>query len=370
VSDEKKALIYIPDISGFTRFVNATEIHHSQHIIEELLEVLLESNNLNLEVSEIEGDAILFYRTGEPPQPDQIGEQIKKMFINFHSYLQVIERDTVCQCGACRTVSRLTIKFFIHFGEIGISKIREHTKLMGKNIILSHRLMKNDIESDEYLLMTTEFTQLQDGSQMKASLNWSDLKEGKITYDHIGEVAYQYIELSSLRDQIKPVKPASDAEKYKNPIVFSTHIDAPMDFVYRIVTDLALRTRWSEGLNKLTYDENEIPRLGSKHICDLSAGLVELETVQNKRQGKKIEYAEKATKSYIFPKATTFFIIEDDNGETKFSAQFHYKRIFVIGWVIDLILSKNLEKNFQKSAKNLKNFCEAEIITKQTQQYT
>jgi hypothetical protein len=241
---------------------------------------------------------------------------------------------------------------------------------MGKNIILAHRLMKNNIESDEYLLMTTEFTKLQDEAQMKASMNWSELKEGKISYDHIGEVSYHYIELSSLCDQIKPVKPASDTEKFKNPIVSSTHIDAPMDFVYRIIIDLTLRTSWSEGLKKITYDEKEIPRLGSKHICDLSAGLVELETIQNKRQDNKIEYAEKATKSYIFPKATTIFIIEDDNGETKFSVQFHYKRIFLIGWVIDLILRKKLEKRFQKSGQNLKKFCETEKITRQTQQYT
>ena len=83
LSEEKKALLYIPDISGFTRFVNDTEIQHSQHIIEELLEVILQSNELNLEVSEIEGDAVLFYREGEPPQPVQISEQIKSMFFNF-----------------------------------------------------------------------------------------------------------------------------------------------------------------------------------------------------------------------------------------------------------------------------------------------
>ncbi len=40
MSDDN-ALIFTPDISGFTRFVNETEIQHSQHIIEKLLEVIL-----------------------------------------------------------------------------------------------------------------------------------------------------------------------------------------------------------------------------------------------------------------------------------------------------------------------------------------
>jgi len=369
VNEEKRALIYIPDISGFTRFVNETEIQHSQHIIEELLEVLLESNNLNLDVSEIEGDAILFYREGDPPQPDQIGEQIQSMFLNFHSYLRIIERDTICQCGACRTASKLTLKFFVHYGEIGISKIRDHTKLMGKDIILAHRLMKNNVKSDEYLLMTETYVNHYEKSKFEQHLNWSDIQEGKISYEHIGEVFYKYIELSSLRSQLNPIMPPPDVEKFSNPIESVTRIEVPTEFAYRIIVDLALRTRWSEGLNKISYDEKEIPRIGSKHICDLSAGLVELETVQNKRTNKNIEYVERATKSFLFPGATTFYILKEDQGATNIQMQFHYKRRFILGWLLDLFFRKKLEENFVKSGQNLKRLCEEEIIIKQKQQY-
>jgi hypothetical protein len=36
------ALIFIPDISGFTEFVTFTEINHAKHIIEELLSVIID----------------------------------------------------------------------------------------------------------------------------------------------------------------------------------------------------------------------------------------------------------------------------------------------------------------------------------------
>jgi hypothetical protein len=134
-----------------------------------------------------------------------------------------------------------------------------------------------------------------------------------------------------------------------------------MDYAYRLVTDLSLRTRWTEGLNKITYDENEIPRIGSKHICDLSTGFIELETVQNKRTKKNIEFAERATKSLIFPGATTFFILEEIKNVTNFKVQFHYKRRFLIGWLIDLIFRNKLSKNFAKSGQNFKKLCEKEI---------
>ena len=53
----KPSLLFIPDISGFTDFVNSTEVAHSQHVIEELLELIIANDELGLTVSEIEGDA-------------------------------------------------------------------------------------------------------------------------------------------------------------------------------------------------------------------------------------------------------------------------------------------------------------------------
>ena len=43
---ENKGLLFIPDISGFTRFVNETEIEHSRLIIQELLELLINANQI------------------------------------------------------------------------------------------------------------------------------------------------------------------------------------------------------------------------------------------------------------------------------------------------------------------------------------
>src|SRR5688500_20320658 len=72
VDMETKGLLFIPDISGFTRFVTDMEIEHSRHIIQELLEILIDSNEIGLEISEIEGDAILFYKFGQSPDLQQL----------------------------------------------------------------------------------------------------------------------------------------------------------------------------------------------------------------------------------------------------------------------------------------------------------
>src|SRR5258705_11421522 len=81
---DNKGLIFIPDISGFTRFINETEIEHSRHIIQELLEIIINANQTGLEISEIEGDAILFYRYGNAPNLQELYKQVEKMFWEFH----------------------------------------------------------------------------------------------------------------------------------------------------------------------------------------------------------------------------------------------------------------------------------------------
>jgi hypothetical protein len=92
-----QGLLFIPDISGFTQFINQTEIEHNRHIIQELLENLINSNCLNLKISEIEGDAILFYRFGAPPAIHEIYKQVEMMFCNFHKQLKQYAQRRICQ---------------------------------------------------------------------------------------------------------------------------------------------------------------------------------------------------------------------------------------------------------------------------------
>src|SRR6187402_2892293 len=94
----KSALLFIPDISGFTQFVSDMEISHSQHIIEELLESLIDANELDMKVMEIEGDAIFFYLLRDSINPKEIASQSRKMFLAFHQQLRKYDLSRICDC--------------------------------------------------------------------------------------------------------------------------------------------------------------------------------------------------------------------------------------------------------------------------------
>ena len=127
------------------------------------MEIIFAANRLNLTVSEIEGDAVFFYRKGEPPTLHELIEQIKNMFLDFHTQLKVIQRDNVCQCGACRSAVNLSLKFIAHLWAIlSETVIQNFTKIMGSDVILAHRLLKNNIGETEYMLLTDKYLQTQE----------------------------------------------------------------------------------------------------------------------------------------------------------------------------------------------------------------
>jgi len=148
------SLLFIPDISGFTHFVHNTEIAHSQHVISELLEVLVNANTQNLKLAEVEGDALFFYKENEIPSQEKLLAQIETMFTAFYSHLRMLEKNRICPCNACATASDLQLKIIKHSGDLQFITVQEKKKPFGRWVIEVYRLLKNSINSENYALLS------------------------------------------------------------------------------------------------------------------------------------------------------------------------------------------------------------------------
>ena len=200
---DNKGLIFIPDISGFTRFVNAVEIDHSRHIIQELLEVIINSNQIGLEISEIEGDAILFYKYGEKPGLEEIYRQVEKMFCEFHKHLIAYDHRRLCQCKACAGAIELSLKVITHYGEFTGYNVKNFSKLIGKDIIVAHQLLKNDIEQHEYWLITDGLSEKKVIAHLPETLDWSK----SVKQTETGNIPFEYTQLGHLKNALTPDPP-------------------------------------------------------------------------------------------------------------------------------------------------------------------
>ncbi|WP_344830565.1 DUF2652 domain-containing protein [Chryseobacterium ginsenosidimutans] len=143
----EEGIIIIPDISGYTDFVNSICIEAGRYITRELLSTILQANNIGMNVSEIEGDAILFYKFGRKPPVQKILKLYESMLKSFTIKLKEIESIIGYDLG-------LSLKLVAHYGTFSEYTIGTFKKLYGEPIVKTHALLKNTIKSKTYILMT------------------------------------------------------------------------------------------------------------------------------------------------------------------------------------------------------------------------
>ena len=344
---EHKGLLFIPDISGFTRFVSETEIDHSRRIIQELLEVVVDSNQLGLDVSEIEGDAVLFFKFGASPDLKQLYEQVARTFRAFHERLAAYEIRRFCQCRACVATGSLTLKIITHYGEFTSYNVRTFNKLIGKDVIVAHQLLKNDIDQHEYWLITPDLLQVGPPTDLPGWIEWN--RGSKSTEN--GDVPFQYTPLSELRRNLT-LRPLRDLELPSKTRMFT----ASRDYAAHIITlfhatgDFTHRSRWQEGVRRVEEVSHYLPRVGMQCRRVMEDGQVTVYASSYSFQPDRIEFSETDADR----NASSHFTLEKlDTYRTRLTVDFYLKRGPVRELLFTMRKKKAMEASLNRSLLNL-----------------
>ncbi len=144
--------LFIIDISGYTRFLVNTDLVHGKETITDILNKLYDFSPKELSLNKVEGDALFFYSTTlSIERLCQISRDIYNYF--KHEVLtSVSHKHNTCPFTLCRHINDLSIKFFIHEGEVAFHKVCNFDEMIGKAVIEIHRVMKNSVNSDSYIL--------------------------------------------------------------------------------------------------------------------------------------------------------------------------------------------------------------------------
>ena len=346
-------LFFIPDLGGFTKFIAETEIQHSQHIVKELLELLVDANTLGMKVSEFEGDAVLFFRKGAAPSLDDLVRQSRKMYLDLHTYLKKFEYMRVCQCGACAGAGGITLKMVAHFGSAGTMQVKDHVKFVGKDIIIAHRLLKNSVDMREYLLVTQPtLVTLADPDSHLASF-----ADGADAYDSLGTIEYRVRPLDGYLGEVKvePPKPAG----LKNPrkmAQLNRIVDAPMEQIYQRLIDLPARMDWIDGVTKVEMvgDKNYV---GQTHRCVRGEEGVALTTTEVKVTESTMELWETDQKKVS---ACRYLLTRLPDGKTDLAVELYVQDNPIVRTIFRLLMQKKLTAFFSNSIANLATLCEKE----------
>ena len=353
----EKSLLFIPDITGFTRFVNETEIDHSQHIIQELIDVMLEANTIELEVAEVEGDAIFFYKK-DRVSFEVLRNQAKKVFLAFHTHLKLYENQRICNCGACSSAVSLKLKFVVHAGPLGfVSYGDRKPKPHGKEVVAIHRLLKNDIEKPEYVLYSENYLEMEDERSWVDTLK---LNPGLIRDKELGPIGFQFEDIEEWNGEVEEPILQLFQQKDFSTIEQSINISQDIDKTYQIVSDFKYRSLWNRDADEFKFDENEINRIGTEHLCVVDGKNILFETTSLRLEDNPYVYGEKIKSNSPFKEVANYFILEKNPDDSiKVTLQFRitpgnlFKRL-----IVPLIKGK-IQKQLTKTLNNLKEVCES-----------
>tara|TARA_R110000744_G_scaffold292190_1_gene402760 strand:+ start:8206 stop:8808 length:603 start_codon:yes stop_codon:yes gene_type:complete len=189
-----EGIIFIVDISGYSKFVKEIDNEIGIEVISDLLHTIIKANYLSFRISEIEGDAILFYKL------DHI-YPIRKILLQFEVMLKEFNKKIDYYKNLYHNVTSLSLKLVVHYGTIGKFSIEGFNKLFGNTLVEAHRLLKNSIPYKTYTLITKTYQEKLEQLEVDTSKYLNAVQH----FDHydIGKLYYSFFPYKTSEFQIK-----------------------------------------------------------------------------------------------------------------------------------------------------------------------
>ena len=198
----ERALLLIADIGGYTDYMRAhrMSLAHAEVNTARLLEAVIDAAD-GFELIEIEGDAAFLSRPADGAVTiGAMSDAVVAMHRAFHRERRYVAAN-LCPCDGCTQTDNLKLKFVAHVGEVATQTIRDRRKLVGIDVILVHRLLKNSVPAPEYVLCSEELYRAGGASLSER------MQEGSQDLEGIGPVRTYFADMA---DVAGPPPPAPE----------------------------------------------------------------------------------------------------------------------------------------------------------------
>jgi hypothetical protein len=199
----QQGFLIISDITGYSKYVNESELEHARDSLAALLNLLIQHTQSPLVISKLEGDAVFSYApAGGFLQGQSLLDMIETTYVSFRKALELMVLNTTCPCNACRNLPNLDLKFFVHYGSYMTQKLGSFTELVGNDVNLVHRLAKNQIKEKMGFKAYAAFTQ-----SVMDVLGLADFQNSltphRETFADVGEVQMYVDDMHTVWERLK-----------------------------------------------------------------------------------------------------------------------------------------------------------------------
>lgn len=157
VARHRTGTLLLADISGYTGFLGAVADAHRDIILEaeqppaaygvvsHLLDTIVTAIGPAFRLAKLEGDAVFAVAEGDVPHGEPLLDTVRGWYRAFQAGLASARDAWTCSCEACVRIGELDLKFIVHHGSWIAQSIVGQEELLGPDVNLAHRLLKNHV---------------------------------------------------------------------------------------------------------------------------------------------------------------------------------------------------------------------------------
>lgn len=312
LSRPESACLLIADISGYTSYLAGAELDHAQDILADLMTTVVGALRPGFRLAKLEGDAAFVYVLTERIDGSQLLDTVERTYFAFRRRLRDIAQATSCACNACVLMPKLDLKIIAHHGSIIRHKVAGREELVGSDVIVAHRFLKNHVVDR---LGMPAYALFSDACMATMAVDPVALgmTQYRDTYDDLGEVGAWVHDLGSAWTTELERRRRIVSEQEAG-FVYESIQPAPRDIVWSFLTDPSIRPRWQAGVTGV----DELPTtprrgVGTTNHCMHGADVI-VEEILDWRPPDYVTH--RSTMSNGF-KAMSSFVLEDAPGGTR-----------------------------------------------------
>jgi Protein of unknown function (DUF2652) len=198
--------LLLADISGYTGFLGGVADAHRVLIVEadepppayavlsHLLDTIIAAIEPRFRVVKLEGDAVFAVGEDSSLAGADVLDCMRGCYATFRHELGRAAAQWTCNCAACARVGDLDLKFVLHDGSFVTQSIGGREELLGHDVNLVHRLLKNHARE---LLGPVPYALITDAAARALHVPTTEMVEAEETYEDTPPIRVHILALNS-----------------------------------------------------------------------------------------------------------------------------------------------------------------------------
>jgi hypothetical protein len=249
----ESACLVIADIAGYSGYLAGVELDHAQDILADLVGTVVGALRPAFKLAKLEGDAAFVYVPAATVDGPGLRDVIERCYFAFQRRVRDIRQASACECNACVRIPGLDLKFVAHHGLVARQRMAGSEELVGSDVVVVHRLLKNRISEELGVPAYVFYTNTLVGAMGLAEPAAAGMHEYREDFESVGVVEGWVDDLAVAweAEQGRGRTRVSDEDALA---VITIPAAVPRAILWEWATSPARRIRWTAGMTDVVEE--------------------------------------------------------------------------------------------------------------------